>query len=456
MLGRELRKAARLDRLEAPFRDAIVKSYARRLREALDQFIAKPETLSARTVLPVDWTSAGAAAELFVKALLMGMDHALPPDSAFADSFPVEVLPFDEAVRYMRGRLPMSRDEYYALDDKMRFRAFTVSRLADADAVERVQGFLVKGLEEGSTLADFRRMTNDELLDAAGLGKTSGWYWETVYRTNQQTAYNVGRAMGYAAVPPLALELVGVEDSRQTDICRNLTVPPFRRPYGDPVWQTLWPPFHFNCRTFPRAIYDQSELDAAGDASYSPDVPDAPEAGWGSYPLDGSSWWEPTDGMMDRAAKAGIAPEIEEARGALIKMIGADSGGLKDRPEGDQDAHAEKYYRAIRNRKGATDIRKIAEHTGISEADIAAVRNHLFMAEHDLGEGARSRFAADYKIALAWQRMEEGKGILASDLVLLRHELEELTLMAKYGYDYPKAHELANKKYSWGVLVKDQ
>jgi hypothetical protein len=41
------------------------------------------------------------------------------------------------------------------------------------------------------------------------------------------------------------------------------------------------------------------------------------------------------------------------------------------------------------------------------------------------------------------------------DIVLLKHELEELTIMAKYGYDYPTAHEKANEKYPWNKHVKE-
>jgi hypothetical protein len=298
-----------------------MESYARRLRVWLNQIIEEPDRLSYPAVLPVDFQAASAAAELFAKSLLLGIDHGLPAEEEFADPVPVDILPYEEAVTYMRGRLPMGKDAYYALDDRTRFRAFAVSRLADSDAVERVQDFLTRSIEDGSTLTDFRRMTNEELTDAAGLGKEDGAYWETVYRTNVQTAYCVGRALGYEAVPPIAIELIGVEDTRQTETRRALTVPPFRRPYGDPVWQTLWPPFHFNCRTIPRAIYDEEEIEAGGEEFYTLRTPAAPDNGWGTYPLDKDDWWDLTEAMSERAGKAGISGELKEARKALIERI---------------------------------------------------------------------------------------------------------------------------------------
>jgi hypothetical protein len=144
------------------------------------------------------------------------------------------------------------------------------------------------------------------------------------------TAYNTGRAIGFEEVPPVALELIGIDDSRQTEICHSLTVPPFRRPYGDPAWETLWPPFHFNCRTTVRAIYDQAEIDEAGgpEKFYSKGTPDfTPAEGFGRYPVDKcDAWWDLTDSMQTRAKEYGLAAEFVEAREKLIEPENAPGG----------------------------------------------------------------------------------------------------------------------------------
>jgi len=40
------------------------------------------------------------------------------------------------------------------------------------------------------------------------------------------------------------------------------------------------------------------------------------------------------------------------------------------------------------------------------------------------------------------------------DILLLKHELEKLTLMDKHGYSYDVAHLLANKKYPWEFIIR--
>jgi hypothetical protein len=78
-----------------------------------------------------------------------------------------------------------------------------------------------------------------------------------------------------------------------------------------------------------------------------------------------------------------------------------------------------------------------------------------------LSEGVTERFAADWQIAQAWQRMEQGwkgngQGAYHDvDLLLLRHELEELTAMAKYGYNAIEAHMKAEGKYAWDIKMKE-
>ena len=282
---------------------------------------ADPSILNSNYVLPPDYNVMTETAEVFTRALLLGMTPETNQNN-FAEPLPEEFLPYEEAVAYMSKRLPVDRETYYALSDKMRYRAFTVSRLADGDAVRHVQSMLTNAMEQGTGMNEFLQMTEGQLADAAGMGKGAGWYYETVYRTNTSTAYNVGRAIGFEEVPPIALELIGIDDDRQTETCHALTVPPFRRPYDDPVWDTMWPPFHFNCRTTVRAIYDQSEIDDAGgeEKFYSKSNPDyKPAEGFGKYPIEKSdSWWDLTDAMQDRAQEYGLTNEFEQAKEKLI------------------------------------------------------------------------------------------------------------------------------------------
>ena len=141
-----------------------------------------------------------------------------------------------------------------------------------------------------------------------------------------------------------------------------------------------------------------------------------------------------------------------------LELFGA---GLKDRSWQEQRAYSDTYYEAIRNRANPTDIEKISKNTDFSRDEIQSIRNHVFINEHDLGGGERGRFTSDWQIAQAWQRMEQGwKGNGMAkyhdvDLLLLKHELEELKLMAKYEYNAWDAHGLATEKYPWSKTIKE-
>lgn len=312
-------------------RQAIASSYAKRIRQVVEEEEQNPGYLEKLKTLPHSKEATNVTALLFTKVLLMGMNHALGKKKKghkFADGVDeqaqavqdVEVLPFEEAVEYMQGRLPLDAKEYYKLADKARFRAFTVSLLADGDLLVKTKNMLAKNLEEGGGLKDFLVKTDTDLLKGVGMtGAGGGWYWETVYRTGVQTAYNVGRAIGFEAVPPVALELVGIGDARQTELCKSLTQPPVRRLYGDDFWKRFWPPLHFNCRTTVRAIYDEQELEEEPITGIPQDAEKHKSQGWGSYPLDNDRWWEELPSMKKRAQAYGVQRMIEAARKRLIE-----------------------------------------------------------------------------------------------------------------------------------------
>lgn len=245
----------------------------------------------------------------------MGISHTLPKKEF--DDIPsveeIESMPFTEAVEYLKARTSISAKEYYDLSDKLKYKAFTVSRIADGDSVEKIKGRITKTLEEGGGLKDFLQMQKEEVLNQVGLGAKNGWYWETVFRAGSQSSYNTGRMLGFESDPPIALQFIGIEDSRQTEICHSLSN--IIKPYGDPFWDSRIPPLHFGCRSTIRGIYDESELPAK--------YPEAPKIeaakGWGFNPLKDDHWFEMFPEMEARAENYGLLHEIEFARKKLIE-----------------------------------------------------------------------------------------------------------------------------------------
>lgn len=292
----------------------ISESYAERIRKYIQEAERNPDILNTQKLLPVDYRAMGTAAQLFTKSLLMGLDSALQKKQfAEIDIEDIENLPYEEAVEYLAKRSILKKADYYDLSDKLRFRAFTVGRINDGRLLDKLNAEMIQNVNDGKGLKDFLSLTKTDILDRIGMGPNQGWYWETVYRTNVQTAYNVGRAMGFEEDQPIALEFVGIDDNRQTETCASASG--IIRPYKDPFWQTHTPPLHFDCRSTLRGIYDESELPEKWTS-----VADAEDAakGFGSWPTDNDSWWEELESQVRQAKMYGVQEEIEAAKKMLI------------------------------------------------------------------------------------------------------------------------------------------
>jgi SPP1 gp7 family putative phage head morphogenesis protein len=255
----------------------------------------------------------------------MGMDHVESKIEFRDDVLDVipEPLSFEEAEKLFLMRIPMTKEEWEELEAKLRFRAFTVARLTELDAINAIREKLIKVLQEGKTLRQFwEEGGKDELLKRAGFHNSNPWYWETVFRTNIQTAYNAGRAYQFRKAKPAYLEFVGITDARQTRICRARSG--VIRPADDPWWSSNWPPLHFNCRSTVRAIHKE-EFETLG-LSVTRNLPSEPPAkGFGVHPLESGSYWKLTPQMIERAKKYGIYEEIVKT----AKELGLDVKGIQ-------------------------------------------------------------------------------------------------------------------------------
>lgn len=144
-------------------------------------------------------------------------------------------------------------------------------------------------------------------------------------------------------------------------------------------------------------------------------------------------------------SSGGAGKRIDKsAKNGIIKS-GAVSGALSPVSK-EAQAHAEQYYESVRKMK--TDVKNISNNTGFSESDILQIKNHVFIAEHDLGGDIPERFYPNYAMAQSWQRLIDGKNIQKHDITLLHHEKMESDLMKK-GLSQLKAHRISEKKYNY-------
>lgn len=390
---------------------------------------------------------------MLTKSFLMGLDRSTRKmDFAEPTAEEIENLPYAEAVEYLKKRDALKKVDYNRLSDRLKFRAFTASRISDGALLKRINRELIKNIEDGDGLKDFLKLTKTDVLSKVGMENAAGWYWETVYRTNAQTAYNAGRMMGYEEDKPLALELVVIDDARTTDICRQYAGG-FVRPYDDPFWKTHIPPFHFNCRTTVRGIYDESEIPEQW--SSKADI-ENPAKGFGENPVVDDSWWKELESQVRQAKEYNVQKEIEAAEEILIQS-GARSE-VVNKLETDDVIQQEKvladYYENVRASNNKDMIQKIAEHSGKSFGEIEKIINHIFKEKHHFQDGRFELFGTDEDIVRALERLKTGEHT-DLDILLLNHEFSELTYMNNKKYNiYEIAHAMANQKYNWQEALK--
>lgn len=134
------------------------------------------------------------------------------------------------------------------------------------------------------------------------------------------------------------------------------------------------------------------------------------------------------------------------------------SGALshKNDPLGTRrEAHAERYYQEIRNRKSEYIVPRLAHNAGISEEKASSVYNHIFVNEHLFENGDIKRFDPDYNMAESFRRLLDGDKIQPHDLILAEHEYLEYCLMKEYNMTYEAAHKIAEESYNYSAALRE-
>ena len=98
---------------------------------------------------------------------------------------------FEEAVEYFKGRVPVTADVFYSIVEQYRGLAFTVSGYTKAQILKRFYDEILAALEDGNTFSEFRKNMND-FLKGEGYEGLDPLQADLIFRTNIQTAYNVG------------------------------------------------------------------------------------------------------------------------------------------------------------------------------------------------------------------------------------------------------------------------
>lgn len=223
--------------------------------------IEEAATIVGQYRVPVAARDAFAAgmSEVLLAAALRGyvpdrafpVRHAAPAPASSVPSIPnagaiYQPLPFDEALEFWRGKIPVA-----AYDDlvgktwlEARVLGFKVAGITEATVLQQLQNAVGDAVAGRTTVDEFVR----DAQDTYGIGARHA---EIVIRTNVQTAYNWGHYQQLTdpdvldAFPWWGFDVV--LDGRTSDICRPLAGKAYR--HDDPVWDSLYPPNHHQCRT---------------------------------------------------------------------------------------------------------------------------------------------------------------------------------------------------------------
>ena len=257
--------------------------------------------------------------EMLLRAWALGLTHSSSDrrdDDDFADFSYDFSSPYDDAVREAMRRMNCTPQQFEKLSADLRTQAFTIGRLSQIDMISKVKEAYVKQLK--SSEVSVKKFIEDALEIT---GKDIGYsqYFDLVFRTNLQKDYNAAKAFDIVNDPPQFLQFVGIEDDRQSDICRARSG--VILPATDPWWDDNWPPLHYNCRSTVREIMgseaeeiakkldvvksENKAINAKGDG-YSP----SPSSTFGKMPAKDNTFWATTVSQQNRIIEAGLQSDL--------------------------------------------------------------------------------------------------------------------------------------------------
>ncbi|BFH10870.1 minor capsid protein [Paenibacillus melissococcoides] len=165
---------------------------------------------------------------------------------------------FEEAVAFFGDKLPMKESEFYQLAEEYRAQAFTISGYSKIQLLRKFHGELLKAIDEGTTLGKFRERMND-WLEQRGYEGVTNYQADNIFRTNVQTAYQVGHWKQMTAPETLRLRPYWQYDAVQDKRTRPSHLAMHGRVFraDDPIWNTWYPPNGFRCRCTVRTLSER-------------------------------------------------------------------------------------------------------------------------------------------------------------------------------------------------------
>jgi len=162
---------------------------------------------------------------------------------------------FEEAVQYFGDKIPVTAKTFAALENEYQTLAFTVSGYTKFEILNKFHDELLQSIENGETLKSFKDRMNTFLEDKGYEGITN-FQADNIFRTNVQTAYQVGHYREMTdpdvlkALPYWQYDAVNDSRTRPSHLAMDGRV----FPADSPVWDTWYPPNGYRCRCTVHAL----------------------------------------------------------------------------------------------------------------------------------------------------------------------------------------------------------
>lgn len=156
---------------------------------------------------------------------------------------------FQEAVNFLKDKKALPAEVYKQLDKMSRTKAFTVSGYTSLTVLQEFLDSLTNAIKNGTTVEQFREQMNHFLSDH-GYEGINPWQSDVIFRTNIQTAYNVGHFKSMTEPTTLRLrpywQYITAGDGHVRDTHALMEGKVYRA--DDPIWDVWYPPNGFRCR----------------------------------------------------------------------------------------------------------------------------------------------------------------------------------------------------------------
>lgn len=220
-------------------------------------------------------------------------------------------LPMDEAIEFWRDKVALTPDQFLSLSNEVRIRAFTIAGIGALNLLNDIMSEIDRAIAEGLTMQEWRARVND-MLERRGWEGLSPYRADNIFRTNVQTAFNVGRfkQMTQPEIlrkrPYWMYDAVNDKRTRPTHLALDRRVYPADHPF----WNTWYPPNGYRCRCSVRSLSDR-DLKRLGLTVYS-EIPAFVEPpGQAARPL------MPDPGFAFNPARASWEPDLRKYPEAL-------------------------------------------------------------------------------------------------------------------------------------------